>query len=96
MITTKQRAYLRGLANSLDPIFQIGKSGVSPELVNAVDEALEKRELIKLSVLKNCFEEPRDLCEVLTSRTHSEPVQVIGRKIVIYRMSKDNPKIMLP
>lgn len=96
MITTKQRAYLRSLANKLEPIFQVGKAGVSPEVIKAIDEALEKRELIKISVLKNCFEEPRDLCEKITARTKSEPVQVIGRKIVIYRMSKDNPEIMLP
>ncbi|WP_105617950.1 ribosome assembly RNA-binding protein YhbY [Vallitalea okinawensis] len=95
-MTSKQRAYLRSLANSLEPIFQVGKSGPSPELVKAIDEALEARELIKINILKNCFDEPRDICNVICERTRSEGVQVIGRKIVIYRMSKENPKIMLP
>ena len=96
MITSKQRAYLRSLANTLDPIFQIGKSGASPEVVKAISDALEAREIVKINVLKNCFESPRDLCEIISSRTRSEPVQVIGQKIVLYRMSKDKPKIMLP
>lgn len=96
MITSKQRAYLRSLANGLEPIFQVGKSGASPELVKAIDEALEARELIKINILKNCFEEPRDICNIISERTHAEGVQVIGRKIVIYRESKENPKIMLP
>ena len=97
-MTTKQRAYLKGLAMNLEPIFQIGKSSVTPELTNAVAEALEARELIKLSVLKNCLDDGRAIAEVLAERTHSQVVQVIGKKIVLYKPAKDEKKrkIVLP
>ena len=95
-MTSKQRAHLKSLAGTMSPIFQIGKGGVSPEMTEAVSEALEARELIKISVLKNCFEEPKDLANTLAGRTKSEVVQVIGRKIILYRESKDHKKIMLP
>ena len=78
------------------PIFQVGKSSVTPELTAAIDEALEKRELIKLSVLKNCFDDPKEIAQVIAERTRSEVVQVIGKKVVLYRESKDNKKIELP
>lgn len=95
MITTKQRAYLRSLGHDLEPIFQIGKQGVTPEVVTAIDAALEARELIKVAVLNNCEEDVREVCEKVYSRTHSEPVQVIGHKFILYRESK-KPKIELP
>lgn len=97
-MTTKQRAYLKGLAMNLEPIFQIGKSSVTPELTNAVAEALEARELIKLSILKNCLDDGRAIAEVLAERTHSQVVQVIGKKIVLYKPAKDEKKrkIVLP
>ncbi len=97
-MTTKQRAYLKGLAMNLDPIFQIGKSSVTPELTTAVAEALEARELIKLSILKNCLDDSRAIAEVLAERTRSEVVQVIGKKIVLYKQAKDETKrkIVLP
>lgn len=95
-MTSKQRAYLKGLAMKIDPIFQVGKSNLTPEIVAAIDEALEARELIKISVLKNCTEEPREIAEIMGERTHSEVVQVIGKKIVLYRESKDKKKIELP
>jgi RNA-binding protein len=95
-MTSKQRAYLKGLAMNMDPIVYIGKSSVTPELVTAVDEAINKRELIKLSVLKNCIDDPKELANVIAERTHSEVVQVIGKKIVLYRKNKDKPKIQLP
>lgn len=97
-MTTKQRAYLKGLAMNLDPIFQIGKSSVTPELTAAVAEALEARELIKLSILKNCLDDGRAIAEVLAERTHAEVVQVIGKKIVLYKQAKDEKKrkIVLP
>lgn len=95
-MTSKQRAYLKGLAMELDPILNIGKSSVTPELVTAVDEAIKKRELIKLSVLKNCLDDSREIANIISERTHSEIVQVIGKKIVLYRKNKDNPKIVLP
>ncbi len=95
-LTSKQRAHLKSLAQTLDPIFQIGKSGITPELTQAIDEALEARELVKISVLGNCMVEPRDASDTLSGRTKSIPVQVIGRKIVLYRLSKTKPKIQLP
>lgn len=96
-MTTKQRAYLKSLAMTMDPIFQIGKNSMTPELTNAVDEALAARELIKISVLKNCMDDPRALAEMVAERTHSQVVQVIGKKIVLYREGKNkNKKIQLP
>lgn len=95
-LTSKQRAHLKSLAHTLEPIFQIGKSGVTPEITKTVDEALEARELIKISVLGNCMIEPQDVSDTISGRTKSTPVQVIGRKIVLYRPSKTKPKIQLP
>lgn len=95
-MTSKQRAYLKGLAMNLDPVFQVGKGSVSPEIVAAVEECFNTHELIKLAVLKNCFDDPREIAEVIAERTHSQIVQVIGRKIVLYRPDKDKPKIVLP
>jgi len=95
-MTSKQRAYLKGLAMKLDPVFNVGKSSITPELTSAIAEVLETRELIKISVLKNCLDEPREIAEVLAERTHSQVVQVIGKKIVLYKESKDNKKIELP
>ena len=95
-MTSKQRAYLRGLAHNVEPIFQIGKSSITPEMTSAVTEALEARELIKLSVLKNCFDDPRELAQVLAERTKSEVVQVMGRKITLYKESKNKKQIELP
>ena len=68
---------------------------MTPELVTSVDEAIEKRELIKLAVLKNCMDDPRAIAEMIAERTNSQVVQVIGKKIVLYRKNKDNPKIIL-
>lgn len=95
-MTSKQRAYLKGLAMNVDPIFQIGKSSLTPEVTEAVSEALEARELIKISVLKNCIDDPRAIAEVLAERTGSAVVQVIGKKIVLYKESKNKKKIQLP
>ena len=97
-MTSKQRSYLKGLAMTLDPIFQIGKSSVTPELTAAIAEALEARELIKITVLKNCLDDGRSIAEVLAERTRSEVVQVIGKKIVLYKPAKDEAKrkIVLP
>ena len=92
---SKQRAYLKGLAMNMTPIIQIGKSSVTPELTQAVEEALEARELIKISVLQNCLDDPRQMAEVLAERTHAD--EVIGKKIVLYKEGKDNKKkIVLP
>ena len=97
-MTSKQRAYLKSLAMKITPILQIGKSSVTPELISAVDEALEARELIKMHILKNCFDDPREIAAVIAERTHSQVVQVIGKKIVLYKEAKDEKKrkIVLP
>lgn len=96
-MTSKQRAYLKGLAMNLDPIFQIGKNSLTPELTAAVQEALDARELIKISVLQNCLDDPRELAELVSERTRSQVVQVIGKKIVLYKEGKDEKKkIILP
>lgn len=95
-MTTKQRAYLKSLAMTIDPIYQIGKSALTPEITQGVSDALEARELIKINVLKNCVEDVNVLAQVLSERTHSEIVQVIGKKIVLYRESKEKKKIILP
>ena len=96
-MTSKQRAYLKGLAMTMDPILQLGKCGLTPENTAAVDEALAARELIKISVLQNCLEDPRQMAEVLAERTRSQIVQVIGKKIVLYREGKnEKKKIELP
>jgi len=95
-MTSKQRAYLKGLAMNIEPVFQIGKSGLTPEVTEAVSEAFNKRELIKLAVLKNCMEDPKAMAEALSERTRSQVVQVIGKKIVLYKESRDHKKINLP
>nr|WP_318685072.1 ribosome assembly RNA-binding protein YhbY [uncultured Acetatifactor sp.] len=95
-MTSKQRAYLKGLASVLNPVFQIGKSGLTPEVTQAVSEAFHNNELIKVAVLKNCLEDPRAVAEMLSERTGSQLVQVIGRKIVLYKPDEDKPKILLP
>ena len=97
-MTSKQRAYLKGLAMTMDPIFQIGKSSLTPELTAAVAEALEARELIKLNSLKHCVDDGNELAAVLAERTHAQVVQVIGKKIVLYKEAKDEKKrkIVLP
>ena len=97
-MTTKQRAYLKSLAMTMDPIFQIGKGGLTTEYLEGVEEALEARELIKINVLKNCLDEPKELAYAIAENTDSEVVQVIGRKIVLYREARqpEKRKIVLP
>lgn len=95
-MTSKQRAYLRSLAMNIEPIYQVGKSSITPELTKGLDEALEARELIKINVLKNCMDDPMEIANILAERTRSQVVQVIGKKIVLYRESKDKKKIELP
>lgn len=95
-MTSKQRAYLKGLAMTLEPVFQIGKSGLTPEVTEAVREAFNKKELIKLAVLKNCMDDPRQMAEMLAERTGSQVVQIIGKKIVLYKENKDHKKIEFP
>lgn len=91
-MTSKRRAYLKGCAMKLDTILHIGKSGVTPEITQSVQEALEARELIKLNVLKNCMYDIREISETIADRTHSEIIQVIGRKIILFKEAKENSK----
>lgn len=95
-LTSKQRAYLGGEASTLNPIFQIGKASLTPELVSALDEALAKRELIKISVLKNCADDPHEIASIIAERTRSNVVKVIGKKIILFRQAKKNSKFELP
>ncbi|NLW16779.1 MAG: ribosome assembly RNA-binding protein YhbY [Firmicutes bacterium] len=96
MISSKQRSFLRGLANPLEPIFQIGKSGLGGNMLTALDDALTARELIKVRVLKNLAEEPRTIADRLAEALDAEVVQVIGYNIVLYRRNREEPKITLP
>ena len=96
-MTSKQRSYLKSIAMTTEPILQIGKSSLTPEFTQSVSEALEARELIKISVLQNCLDDPNSIAQTLAERTNSEVVQVIGKKIVLYREGKkDKKKILLP
>ena len=94
-ITSKERARLRALANGLQPVFQIGKGGLTPVITDELDSVLEARELIKISVLETCSQDARELCEILSERLHAQPVQCIGRKFVIYRRSREGKHIEL-
>ena len=95
-LTSKQRAYLMKLASGLEPIFQIGKSSLTPEGTAAIAEAFNTRELIKIGVPIDCFDDPRQIAEMVAERTHSTVVQVIGKKFVLYKENKDHKKIELP
>ncbi len=95
-LTSKQRAYLKSLAQDLEPVFQIGKSSVSPEVTSAITETFNTHELIKVTVLKNCLDDVKEVAITVSERTRSELVQIIGRKFVLYKPFKDDPKIILP
>ena len=95
-MTSKQRAYLKGLAMNIDPVLNICKNSVTPEMITSVTEAIDKRELIKIGVLKNCLDDPKEIANVIAERSNSQVVQVIGKKIVLYKRNKKNPKIELP
>ncbi len=96
-MTSKQRAYLKSLAMTMEPILQIGKSSLTPEFTKSVSEALEARELIKISVLQNCMDNPSQMAQMLAERTGTQVVQVIGKKIVLYKEGKkEKKKIQLP
>ena len=95
-LTSKQRAYLKSLAADLEPVFQIGKATVTPEIINAIAETFNTHELVKITVLKNCVEDVKDVAVMVSERTRSDLVQVIGRRFVLYKPFKDEPKIILP
>lgn len=96
MITSKQRAYLRSLANSIDTILMVGKGGMSEEIIKQADEALTARELIKGKVLESAPISPREAVQKIAEATGAEPVQVIGTKFVLYRRNEKEPQIELP
>ena len=98
MLTSKQRAYLRGLANGIDPIFQIGKGGVSDELINQLAGALELRELIKVRILETALLDTKETANEVAARLKADPVQAIGSKFVIYKRAnkEQHRKIELP
>lgn len=96
MLTGKQKRYLRALAHPLTPIFQVGKGGINDHLIRHVSEALEARELIKVSVLNNQDGDPREIGAAIAEAAKAELVQVIGKTIVLYRESKDHKTIELP
>ncbi|MEG0875052.1 MAG: ribosome assembly RNA-binding protein YhbY [Clostridiales bacterium] len=96
MLKGKQKSYLRSMAMTMDPIFQIGKDGIGDNMVKQLGEALEARELIKIKILRNSGEEKDDAGAVLANELNAELVQTIGRCIVLYRKSQNNPKIVLP
>lgn len=96
MITTKQRSYLRSLANNIEPIFQVGKGGIEENFLKQVDQALEARELIKIKALNNSGITAREASEILCEELGCEGIQAIGSKLVLYRKSTKNPKIELP
>ncbi|HOV27157.1 MAG TPA: ribosome assembly RNA-binding protein YhbY [Pseudobacteroides sp.] len=96
MLTGKQRSFLRALANDIEPIFQIGKGGLNDNMIVQFNEALEARELVKVSVLKNSLEDTRELCNEAARLTGADVVQVIGKKFVLYKESTKNKVIDLP
>ncbi len=96
MLSSKQRSFLKGLANTIPPILQVGKGGLGDNLIKQFDDALEARELVKANVLKNSMDDARTICEEIAQSVNAEVVQVIGSKFVLYRESKKNKEIILP
>lgn len=96
MITSKQRAYLRGLANPIEPILHVGKEGIGENLIRQADDALTAREIVKGTVLQNSPIEAREALDTLCEALHAEPVQTVGKRFVLYRANPDEPKIVLP
>ncbi|WP_165996812.1 ribosome assembly RNA-binding protein YhbY [Bacillus sp. Cs-700] len=96
MLTGKQKRFLRAKANRLNPIFQVGKGGVNENMTKQIEEALEARELIKVSILQNCEDDRNSVGEQLSTETGAELVQIIGNMIVLYKESEENKEIILP
>lgn len=95
-MTSKQRAYLRGLASTMAPIAHVGKASITPEVIASIREAIDKRELVKVAILKNCFDDPREIAEIVAQRTRSEVVDVIGKKFVLFKQARENSRYELP
>ena len=96
MLTGKEKRFLRSLANTMEPIVQVGKAGVNESVLFSLQEALQARELVKVSVLKNCLDEVQDVAQELVLQSQSELVQVIGRNVLLYRPNPKKPVIELP
>lgn len=96
MITSKQRAYLRSMSNRVEPIVHVGKAGLTDNLIEQVDDALEARELVKGTVQENCPLSAKEALSSLCQAVRAEPIQAIGRKFTLYRPNHDEPKIKLP
>ena len=98
MITRQQRAYLRKLSHTLEPIFQIGKDGISDALIDGINMALNKREILKVHILESALLDTRQTCNDVAARLNAEPVQAIGNKFIIYRQADEEKyrKIELP
>lgn len=95
-MTSKQRAYLRGIANKIEAIFQIGKNGINENLIKQLDDAIEAREIIKITVLETAPETGREAAEEIAEKISAEVVQVVGNKITLFRQRKKDSKIELP
>jgi RNA-binding protein len=96
MLTGKQKRYLRSMAHHLDPVFQVGKNGTNEQLMRHINDAIEKRELMKVQILNNCLDDKHEIAEELATETGSELVQLIGSTIILYKESRDNKQIELP
>lgn len=96
MLTGKQKRYLRKQAHHLKPLFQVGKSGVTGNMILQISDALEKREILKVSILQNCIEDKTTISEKLSKGTQAEIVQLIGNNIILYRESVEHKTILLP
>ncbi|MBE6112605.1 MAG: ribosome assembly RNA-binding protein YhbY [Peptococcaceae bacterium] len=96
MLSGKEKRYLRSLANTIDPVVQVGKASVNESVLFSLNEALEARELVKVKVLKNCLDEVKDVAQELAEQGNAELVQVIGRNVVLYRPNPEKPGIELP
>lgn len=96
MLTSKQKRFLKSKAHHLTPIFQVGKGGINENMINQISEALEARELMKISILQNCEEDKEDVAKKLAKGSGSELVQLIGKTVVLYKESKENKQIVLP
>lgn len=95
MLTSKQRSHLRGLANTIDPIFQIGKGGIGDNMIKQFNDALEARELVKAAVLRNSDSDAREISDAIAQKTGADVVQVIGSKFVLYKESEEHKEISL-
>lgn len=96
MLTGKQKRFLRSKANTMRPIFQVGKAGVNDNMIEQINEALEKRELIKISILQNCMDDKETIADEIAAGTNGEIAQIIGNNMIVYKESTDNKTIILP